>query len=184
MSYDPSIRPPQHGGYYPPPPKRGMSTGAKVALWLVLGTVVLCGLGGLVVLIAGGAAVNEAVKDFEATSVPGQSISGNTAAPGVSSKSANTENPPQNDVINHECARDELGHIEAHLTVKNNSSKRSRYTIEVIFTTPDGGTRIDDATAFVNSLDPGQQTTVKAITFTEHKAAFSCKVQEVNRYAA
>ncbi len=104
----------------------------------------------------------------------------------VDSASGNSDHPPQNDVQVTGCATDEIGFMEADVVVKNNSSKRSNYMIEVTFESEDGSQQLGTGGAFVNDLEPNQtkNETVSALEDAPEGATFKCRVTNVERLAA
>lgn len=87
------------------------------------------------------------------------------------------------DVGDPECRVDDLGFMEAELTVTNNSSERSSYFIDVTFEAPDGS-QIETGAMVVNDLEPNQSKTDVAATFTEPGGEFTCRVVDVERISA
>jgi len=76
-----SLGNPPQGGYpgYGPPPKK--SNAGKIILFVLLGLVLLCGAGGLLVVVAGGKAVNDAANEVATKNsvvAPGASVKGGT----------------------------------------------------------------------------------------------------------
>jgi hypothetical protein len=105
-----------------------------------------------------------------------------TSNGGVSTLSNNGSNPPQADVAITSCTTALIG-PEAALRITNHSSGRSNYMISVNFLDA-AGTKIAEGAAISNNIDPGQSAVEKATGFTEAKGALTCKVVNVNRFAA
>jgi hypothetical protein len=126
--------PPQSGAYMavPQPPKGGMSGCLKGGL-IVGGILLFLGLGSCVVLAV---AVDDAADDIE----------DNIAS----------ENERESaDVSEPDCRTDDVGFMEAEVTVTNNSSERSNYNIEVTFEGDDGA-QLETGFLFVSALEPGR----------------------------
>ena len=67
----------------------------------------------------------------------------------------------------------------------NNSSERSNYLIDLSIESPDGTTQYDTSFAAVNNLEPGQTTTVDAISITKTIPADAIvKIKTVSRLAS
>jgi hypothetical protein len=107
-------------------------------------------------------------------------------AGGVQSSSTNDENPPQDDVRIVSCERNsELTNVlDAELEIVNHSSKRSNYLMEI--TVEDGaGTKIGDAVASANNVEPDQTAREQAVgTITGNAAAITCRLASVDRFAS
>lgn len=88
------------------------------------------------------------------------------------------------DVTMGECKLDEAGFMIATLTVTNNSSDPSTYSIEVAFESTDGKVQYDTGSAFVNELNSGQTTTVEANSLAEPPGEFDCRIADVSRFAS
>lgn len=165
----PSNLPPP--GYLPPPqpgylgqPMAPVSTGMSGCLkgGLIAGGILLVlGLGSCVVLAV---AIDDAADEID--------------------EAINEDNEREaRDVSEPTCRADETtGFMEAELTVRNRSSERSNYSIEVTFEGPDRS-QLDTAFLFVNALEPGQSTTDDAVTFTEAPDDFTCRVIAVERFS-
>ena len=72
---------------------------------------------------------------------------------------------------------------EVEITVTNNSSKASNYSIEVSAESSSGSTRYDTASFWISRLGPGQRTTETSMVF-DTPDFFSCKVLKVSRTAS
>ena len=140
----------------PQPAKSGMSGGAKALL--VIGIVLAVGLvgcGALVALIATAAdEADEAIEEEQAREAEDVEIS--------------------------ECTTDGAGML-AKLTVTNNSSKRSTYSVDVTFESPDGATQYATGFTFVDAVEPGQTATSDAHSLTEAPGEFECRIVSVER---
>jgi hypothetical protein len=80
---------------------------------------------------------------------------------------------------------DAIGFRTVMLTVTNNSSKRSNYMIDLSIESPDGTTQYDTSFASVNNLEPGQTTTVDALSITKTIPADAVvKIKTVSRLAS
>lgn len=77
-----------------------------------------------------------------------------------------------------------FGWAEASLRVTNNSSRTSSYIIDVGFESPSGSILHGTGTALVNGLEPGQSTTVDAMSTADVSGEFTCRVRNVNRWAS
>jgi hypothetical protein len=87
------------------------------------------------------------------------------------------------DVTDVSCSTNDAGFMVAELRVTNDSSERSTYFIDVSFEAANGD-QIDTALASVSSLEPGQSTTVQAVTATDPDGDFTCRAAEVERFSA
>lgn len=142
----------------PPQSKRGMSGGAKalVVVGIVL-AVGLVGCGALVALVGSAAdEADEAIEEEQAREAEDVEIS--------------------------ECTSDAAGMV-AKLTVTNNSSKRSTYSVDVTFESPDGTTQFATGLTFVDAVEPGQTATSDAHSLVQAPGEFTCRVVTVDRMA-
>jgi hypothetical protein len=140
------------------PVKSGMSGGAKALL--VIGIVLAVGLvgcGALVALVATAADdADETIEEEQAREAEDVEIS--------------------------ECTTDGAGMV-AKLTVTNNSSKRSTYSVDVTFESPDGADQFATGFTFIDAVEPGQKATGEAHSLTEAPGEFECRVVTVERMA-
>jgi hypothetical protein len=131
---------PPPGGYapmgYAPMPKQGMNGCLKAFLIVLALSVVLLVAGG----IAAAFLIDDAVDDF----VDGDS-------------------EEANDVQDVECEVDGAGNLRATVTVRNDSSERSNYIIQVSWE-DDGGTELTSSAAFINGVQPGDRADGDAIS--------------------
>lgn len=113
-----------------------------------------------------------------------------TAAAGDSSdgprtRSGNETNPPEADVEIARCYAEALfDHLEAEVEITNNSSEPSDYLGEVVFESENGSEQFDSSHFSASSVEPGQSTTVQVMTATEASGPFTCRIAEVDRFAA
>jgi hypothetical protein len=92
--------------------------------------------------------------------------------------------PAMKDVTVASCAADAAGDYAGSLSVKNNSSGRSNYVINVAFESNDGKTQLDTTIAFVNNLESGQSTTADATSLKTASGPYTCRVTDVSRLAS
>lgn len=156
--------PPPPGYAYPtspvgPPQSTGMSGCLKVGL-IVLAVLFVLGIGSCVAIVF---VADDVVDDIEGD--------------------LNSEQRDEaDDVAGVSCSTNEAGFMVAELRVTNDSSERSTYFIDVAFEAANGD-QIDTALASVSSLDPGQSTTVQAVTATQPDGDFTCRAAEVERFS-
>jgi hypothetical protein len=80
---------------------------------------------------------------------------------------------------------DAIGFRAVTVTVTNNSSKRSNYTVDLAIESPDGATQYDTTYASVIDLEPGQTTTVNAFSITKSIPTDAIvKIKTVSRLAS
>lgn len=81
------------------------------------------------------------------------------------------------------CSRNEYDDLHAEVVVTNDSSKRSRYAVEVEFLAADGE-HLDSSYDTVTRAEPGQSATVVIDTLTQApEGPFTCRVEQVDRWA-
>lgn len=88
------------------------------------------------------------------------------------------------DVMVSSCGTDSFGggFLAAGLSITNGSSKRSNYSVEVVFESPDGATRYGSGTDYVENVEPGQTTGGEALSMTVPPAGeFTCRLVQVDR---
>ncbi|MGH9032872.1 MAG: hypothetical protein ACRDZV_12160 [Acidimicrobiia bacterium] len=88
------------------------------------------------------------------------------------------------DVTISSCGTDSFGAgtLAATLAITNNSSKRSNYSAEVVFESPDGATRFGSAWTYVDNVEPGQSTTGEALAVEAAPAGeYTCRLLEIDR---
>ena len=89
----------------------------------------------------------------------------------------------QGDASAPACSRNSYEDLHAELTVTNDSSKRSRYLVEVEFLAPDGE-QLDTSYGTASKVDPGESQPIVIDTLTQApEGAFTCRVVDVNRSA-
>lgn len=89
------------------------------------------------------------------------------------------------DVAITACTADDLGYMDAKVTITNNSSKTSNYIVTIAFDSPDGKTQLATGTAIVNDLQSGQKSPQDANGLQDaNGATFTCRISDVSRYAA
>ncbi len=99
---------------------------------------------------------------------------------------AEQEAEEADDVTVSSCGTDSFGAgtLAAALSITNNSSKRSNYTIEVAFESPDGATQYASGLAAIQNVEPNQSTTGEALSSTPAPAAeYTCRLVEVDRFS-
>lgn len=152
-----------------PPPKQGMSTGAKVALGCGIPTVLgVLLFGGCAVI--GGAVINEADKADKAD----QSADARAEKEDVKLLSCEITNEG---LIGFD--------VEAKVKITNNGDKRANYLIEGEFIDQNGN-KIDQLLATVENLAPGASSTQNfSGLFTseqlEDVSKGTCKILDVTR---
>jgi hypothetical protein len=92
-------------------------------------------------------------------------------------------NPAEKDVTIDSCEADEFGYMQAQITIKNNSSKRSNYLGSINFEDP-SGTKIAESGFISNNIDPDQSAKEEAGTGQKAVDGFTCKVTDVTRLAS
>lgn len=100
---------------------------------------------------------------------------------GVITDSNNSEHKPQADVAVTTCSNGEYL-PKVVVTITNNTSKRSNYTVNVNLTTA-GGTKVGDGIVYATNIEPGQ-TSIEDVLATSNGHFDHCQVVEVQRYAA
>lgn len=88
------------------------------------------------------------------------------------------------DVTISSCGTDSfgVGTLAAQLAVTNSSSKRSNYSVEVVFESADGATQYGSGLAFVENVEPNQSTTGEALSPDSVPAAeYKCRLSSVDR---
>ena len=78
---------------------------------------------------------------------------------------------------------DSSGWAKVKVTVKNNSSKTSNYSIEIVAESADGTEMFDWAILSMRYVAPGQMATGDSI-FTDAGRGYVCRLREVQRLAA
>ena len=146
---------------YAPAPASGMS-GCLKAFLIVLAIVGVLSVVGVIVAVT---VVDDAVDDF-ADDVNG------------------TDAGELDDVEDIVCDTDAVGDLHATVTVVNDSSERSNYIITVAFE-DDDGVQLDTGTAFINAVEPDQEASGDAVTFTDPPANgdFDCRVASLERFS-
>lgn len=88
------------------------------------------------------------------------------------------------DVRGIECDLDAQGDLHATVTVRNDSSERSNYIIEVAWADGDG-TLLTTSTAVIDAVQPGQRGEGSAVTVTDPPADgdVDCDVTAVQRFS-
>lgn len=84
------------------------------------------------------------------------------------------------DVTIADCTADAAGMV-AKLDVTNQSSKRSTYSVDVAFESPDGATQFATGWTFFDAVEPGQVATSEAHSFTAAPGEFTCRIVSVDR---
>lgn len=136
--------------------------------------VLLCGGGGILMLILGGSAVNEAAREIEAA----QSAAAESGvSSGLGSQDASGD-------VSIGQATTEFGLTSLPLTATNNSEKRSNYWIEVNAESGDGATVYDSSWTYINNVDPGQTGVGELQFFTELPPDTTFRLVKVERTAA
>lgn len=77
-----------------------------------------------------------------------------------------------------------FSYTEVKVSVTNNSEKRSNYMIEVSVESPDGSTRHESTSVYVENLEPGQSTTETATLMENPPEGSVAKVKTVERLAS
>lgn len=133
----------------------------------------------LAVVAVGG--VSAAVGDSKDKATPSASSS---EAP--LSSSGNKENPPADDVKLGAIATDQFGSLKVPVSVTNNTSKASNYSIQVEFLDA-AGARLASDYAYPLALAPGQtaqETVGQLVTSDKTKQVKDVRLVKVDRYAA
>ena len=88
------------------------------------------------------------------------------------------------DIVDMECEDpDSSGWAKVEVTVKNNSSETSNYSIEVVAESADGTEMFDWVILSMKYVAPGQMATDDSI-FTDAGSGYVCRLREVQRLAA
>jgi len=146
----------------PPPPFdwRGCAAGTLAA------TAVLLAVAGL--LILGGMAAVAAVRGM---------------VDNIRESRDEDHDDAQDDASVPTCSRNSYDDLHAELTVTNDSSKRSRYLVEVEFLAPDGE-QLDSSYGTASKVEPGRSKPIVIDTLTQApEGAFTCRVVNVDRSA-
>jgi hypothetical protein len=116
-------------------------------------------------------------------SVASSSEENSAGGAGTETNSGNNDNPPPED-INEDLACSSQPGVgpTASGTLTNNSSGTSGYIISVGFV-DEAGTRVADATAFVNNVQAGQTATWEAPSLSDGTLYSTCEVTNVDRMA-
>lgn len=145
----------------PPAPSSGGMNGCLIALLVVLAIGVVVGLGSCVALVV---VADDVAEDVEDDLVEEQA-------------------DEVDDVSQPTCERGTAGDLRATMTVTNDSSERSNYTIEVAFNATNGSL-LDTGYATVSALAPGQSTEAVASTIVQvPEQEFTCEVASVQRFS-
>jgi hypothetical protein len=136
--------------------------------------------GVIAVIVIASVASSGGSKSDTKTDTPSASPSDGAAK----SSSNTTDHPPQNDVTIEQCTGPNvLGMPEASGKIVNNSSKSSNYMFHIEFL--DGsGTRIASGYVVENDVAPGQTATWNTPGDAQTAAPTSCRVVDVERFAA
>jgi hypothetical protein len=151
------------GGYpsVPPPARSSGANGCLIAFLVVLALAVLGGVGSCVALVV---VADDVAEDVEEDLVEEQA-------------------DEADDVSEPRCERGQFNDMQAVVTVTNDSSERSNYTIEVAFNGPNGD-QLDTAYATVSALAPGQSTEATAASVAEAPTGdFTCDILDVERFS-
>lgn len=76
------------------------------------------------------------------------------------------------------------GFLDAKVTVTNNSSKASNYSITIAFDSANGAKQLDTGLVAVDNLAAGQSSDQDAISVTTATPGYTCKVADATRYAS
>ena len=80
---------------------------------------------------------------------------------------------------------DSLGLVYVTVTVKNTSSKRSDYRVDVSLESPDGSTKYGDSFVWIRNVAPGQTASEKGLPISaESTAAARVVVTDFDRTEA
>lgn len=100
------------------------------------------------------------------------------------SHSSNQTNPPEADLTVNSCDVSEGGLVTADVQILNHSSKQSNYLVSINVLDGDG-TKVGEANAVVNHVDPGQTAVDGAVgTVQGDPGAVTCKLVKVDRLAS
>ncbi|MGH9151362.1 MAG: hypothetical protein ACRD03_02925 [Acidimicrobiales bacterium] len=97
---------------------------------------------------------------------------------------AEQQSDETDDVTIASCGTDSFGAgtLAAQLSITNNSSKRSNYSVEVSFESVDGATQHGTGIAFIENVEPGQTTTQETAGVDQAPATeYTCRVVSVDR---
>lgn len=183
--------PPNQGGYGPPPPGYGPQQGGPQGPWgppqkkkhtvrnVILGII---GLIVVIVIISSVASGGGSKKNDDSTA----KSQGNTGTKNSSGSAQKSVTDHSEDVKITKCAKDPTTEFPtATVSVTNNSSKASDYSITVAFESSDGKTQYDTGLAAVSNLAPGQSTSQDASSLkTDVPSGFTCKVASADRLSA
>lgn len=164
---------------------KGLLIGLGLFLFLMIGSC------GVLAVVAGntaeetGEAINAAVDEAEkeAEKATDEAEKGDPNKSGeVRSSSGNTSNPPENDVTVTKCAKGQFT-PEIQVTIKNNSSKRSNYMVNISLV-DEAGTKMGEGFTAENNVDPGQSAISDVLATESAETWTQCKIVEVQRFAA
>lgn len=100
------------------------------------------------------------------------------------SNSNNQENPPVEDVALNQCEIDEFGWLVATITVTNNSTKASNYSITVEAVETNTDNRLAEMFTFIEALRPDQVREVEVQGLEEISGKVTCKLLTVERHSS
>jgi hypothetical protein len=135
----------------------------------------------VVVLLAAVSSSGSKDKKTDVSSKGSSAASGETGTKSVQSSGSSAA---ANDVTIDACVADEtLGLITPKLTILNHSSKQSNYLVSLNIE-DSSGTKLGEATAASNNVDPGQTAKVDGLSGYKASGPVTCKVKSVTRYAS
>lgn len=140
-------------------------------------------------IVAAGMIAAAAVSMAACKDTTDSNSTGSTGSTGSSSSSSSTKLGPlahAGDIHIDACTVDTtLSAPVAHLTVTNNSSKPSDYSIAIAFEDA-AGNQLDTGNAFVQALQPHQSTKTDASSLKQgvNTTGMTCKVVEADRFSA
>jgi hypothetical protein len=141
---------------------------------------------------AGGSEEDPADQATTTTVAAPEGQSGDAGTTETTKKAATTTTAklkPEDDVVISSCGPSDntyMGPV-AKLTITNQSSKPSNYSVTVAFLNADESQQLDTANAYVQTLAPGQVNTSEAQSFKSEIAktpGLKCKVTNVTRMAS
>ena len=149
----------------------------KKRFWL-LGAIAIV----VIVVIQGGADSTPTTQSTEKSGTEAESneqtATEDTVGTGLGSKDAS------GDIDSVDCGTpDVIGVRYPEVKVTNRSEKTSTYFITLEFESADGGTKYDETTIFITSLESGQTMTEKGFISKDIPEGAVCKITEIQRTA-
>lgn len=128
---------------------------------------------------AGGGDSSDTASTAQGESSTAQGEGSSEVSQGLGSKDATA------DIEELDCGSpDALGIVYPSVTVRNNSSKPSNYSITIVMESSDRSVKYDETYVFISNLLPGQTQTEEGLFTSELPDGAICRISEVQRTAA